>query len=476
MADQTLAQVVRAKYPGTYDQLSDQELEAKVRATYPGVYDHVPTTPTTPTAPTKPLAFDPQELVTKAGKGLAEGFVDVVNPMSYIRAGQGILEGIKAMPAYVRGFTLEDVGRAKDALIATAQDPEAMGRIAGNIMGTKVIPGATLNGVNTAAHYVAEHPQVGRLGGGLAGMAAGGGFGGRFIGAGIGGLTVPPLAAKVAAVTDRLKAATQGAPEIIPSDVSTIPADLRGTYAELQKYNPDVAKRWLDQQLNPPPPKPVKPLPRLTSQAPAKPVETPPATSAPAATASVKPDTVKLFRGESETGTPGPNAGQYFTTNPLTAIGYAKRGGGVGRTLTIELPAEEAAKYFDPNGPEDGSHILPPEVAAKAQPIGGTVAVISQHPPGTTGPSGAPQRSSPGAGAPWRKNPPSAAPAVTTPPPPAAVPLTSDEGMAAAKALFEKAGVTPNRGELSWVSEWLQRGGTPAEVLSRALTARQRTP
>lgn len=41
---QTLAQLVKAKYPGTYDQLSDTELEAKVIAKYPGVYDAVPKT------------------------------------------------------------------------------------------------------------------------------------------------------------------------------------------------------------------------------------------------------------------------------------------------------------------------------------------------------------------------------------------------------------------------------------------------
>lgn len=44
MADQTLAQLVRSKYPGVYDKLSDQELETKVRAKFPGGYDKVPST------------------------------------------------------------------------------------------------------------------------------------------------------------------------------------------------------------------------------------------------------------------------------------------------------------------------------------------------------------------------------------------------------------------------------------------------
>jgi len=42
---QTLAQLVRSKYPGVYDSLSDADLEAKVKAKYPGVYDQLPTTP-----------------------------------------------------------------------------------------------------------------------------------------------------------------------------------------------------------------------------------------------------------------------------------------------------------------------------------------------------------------------------------------------------------------------------------------------
>lgn len=45
----TLAQRVRSKYPGVYDDLSDAELDAKVRAKYPGVYDDIPKSETTKT-------------------------------------------------------------------------------------------------------------------------------------------------------------------------------------------------------------------------------------------------------------------------------------------------------------------------------------------------------------------------------------------------------------------------------------------
>lgn len=48
MADQTLAQLVRAKYPGSYTNLSDQDLEAAVLKKYPGTYDKVPRTAAAP--------------------------------------------------------------------------------------------------------------------------------------------------------------------------------------------------------------------------------------------------------------------------------------------------------------------------------------------------------------------------------------------------------------------------------------------
>lgn len=39
---QSLAQMIRAKYPGSYDDLSDQDLDTKWRAKYPGAYDDIP--------------------------------------------------------------------------------------------------------------------------------------------------------------------------------------------------------------------------------------------------------------------------------------------------------------------------------------------------------------------------------------------------------------------------------------------------
>lgn len=44
MPEHTIAHRIRAKYPGTYDDLSDSDIESKVTEKYPGVYDDLPRT------------------------------------------------------------------------------------------------------------------------------------------------------------------------------------------------------------------------------------------------------------------------------------------------------------------------------------------------------------------------------------------------------------------------------------------------
>lgn len=85
MQQQTLAQLVRAKYPGAYDDLSDQQLEASVKAKYPGQYDDIPTTkPPTPPKDTfltslgrsiipTPIGGVPLAVMAKAAPAVAAG-------------------------------------------------------------------------------------------------------------------------------------------------------------------------------------------------------------------------------------------------------------------------------------------------------------------------------------------------------------------------------------------------------------------
>lgn len=73
----TLAQKVRAKYPGVYDDLNDQVLEAKVIAKYPGVYDDIPKTQTAAKVESAPppaqdggMLETAKDLAIGAGKGV----------------------------------------------------------------------------------------------------------------------------------------------------------------------------------------------------------------------------------------------------------------------------------------------------------------------------------------------------------------------------------------------------------------------
>lgn len=85
---QTLAQLVRAKYPGVYDSLSDADLEAKVKAKYPGVYDHLPTSQAAPSTPSEDMGLGgPIDLVRGIGAGLAS---TVYHGGDLIRRGLGM--------------------------------------------------------------------------------------------------------------------------------------------------------------------------------------------------------------------------------------------------------------------------------------------------------------------------------------------------------------------------------------------------
>lgn len=49
---ETLAQRIKAKYPGVYDHLAEADLETRILKKYPGVYDHLPRSTTASQAPT----------------------------------------------------------------------------------------------------------------------------------------------------------------------------------------------------------------------------------------------------------------------------------------------------------------------------------------------------------------------------------------------------------------------------------------
>lgn len=89
MSQQTLAQLVRAKYPGAYDDMSDQQLEASVTAKFPGVYDDIPKTAAAqaqqPAAPPRdpmrdamrgPIADTQKPIADQVSAGIGKGIVN----------------------------------------------------------------------------------------------------------------------------------------------------------------------------------------------------------------------------------------------------------------------------------------------------------------------------------------------------------------------------------------------------------------
>lgn len=72
---QTLAQMVRAKYPGAYDDMDDAALESAVKAKFPGIYDDLPTSQQPKRAEAQPGVLG---TMADLGIGAAKGVGDTV--------------------------------------------------------------------------------------------------------------------------------------------------------------------------------------------------------------------------------------------------------------------------------------------------------------------------------------------------------------------------------------------------------------
>src|SRR5260370_24868680 len=106
-ASQTLPAMVRAKYPGVYDDLTDQQLDTQVRAKFPGVYDDIPKVSAVPAA--NPL----EQMGPRAQGGYTvsdapEGFVSrtirgMVHPSPGQQAAQDVLQFATGLVGAGRG-------------------------------------------------------------------------------------------------------------------------------------------------------------------------------------------------------------------------------------------------------------------------------------------------------------------------------------------------------------------------------------
>lgn len=167
---QTLAQTVRAKYPGQYDDLSDSELEAKIDAKYPGAYNDLPRSGKAPSGPLRIEAgmtggAGGEQPKPGAGARFAEGVWKNVNPVNIV---SGIAGAIMHPPTTMKAAWDQMAAEREKAQQADLQDrySEAMGhRLAGII--PFVGPAAAASG-----EKIAEGDVAGGLGEGVGLLAA----------------------------------------------------------------------------------------------------------------------------------------------------------------------------------------------------------------------------------------------------------------------------------------------------------------
>lgn len=153
-----LAQMVRAKHPGAYDDLDDQALDRMVRAKYPGAYDDIP---------------GPDQ----AGSGPVSRFVsgawEMLNPVPMVEAALSPIETGKALlgaqeQTALKGLQAEQEGRGAAAVayklasgvpilgplaagIAERASDGDLAGAAGNVAGIVAAPGAYLKAGKLAA-------------------------------------------------------------------------------------------------------------------------------------------------------------------------------------------------------------------------------------------------------------------------------------------------------------------------------------
>ena len=131
----TLAQKIRAKFPGVYDDLSDTDLESKITAKYPGVYDDITKTATggttattsaaTPTAVTPPRTYlDTAEDVAKGfAKGAARTVLGAGELVNMIPGVQSTVDRLYGQP----GLSAQAFKEAHQATAAT-NTPQMVGK------------------------------------------------------------------------------------------------------------------------------------------------------------------------------------------------------------------------------------------------------------------------------------------------------------------------------------------------------------
>ena len=200
MPQHTLAEMVRAKYPGVYDDLTDEQLEAAVLAKYPE-YGDLPRTPP-PGQPATPIGL--RENITRA-MGLEQERVgsgqDVLTGIGKSLAGTAIGLGELAGSAGLNrltGATPETFEAARQAFAEPVGTEQQIGKTAGEI-GQFFVPASRAAKGATWARAGMEALKDVAVGAGQTGSLVGG------VAAGAGSLAGPATAAVAGKVGSRLQ-------------------------------------------------------------------------------------------------------------------------------------------------------------------------------------------------------------------------------------------------------------------------------
>lgn len=145
----TLAQKIKAKYPGAYDDVPDAELESRVLAKYPGVYDDVPRTPTTPPqdAPARTWGDTAADVALGVGKGAANT-VTGLGALAY-RYVPGVRQASDAVQRAAFGDVIPGdqlMTSAQTTLLAPTNTPQQVG-FAGEQLAEFFVPAAKVGQV-----------------------------------------------------------------------------------------------------------------------------------------------------------------------------------------------------------------------------------------------------------------------------------------------------------------------------------------
>lgn len=139
----TLAQLIRAKHQGVYDDLSDEQLERSVKSKYPGVYDDMPTSslPTRPvsaedfTGPERSTGDKALAAVKGFGRQLIGGTVAAAKALSDLQRGTlgGDIEAHRRTGERLRGMIGAQAGEFRKAANAPTLS-EAVGHTAAGLV------------------------------------------------------------------------------------------------------------------------------------------------------------------------------------------------------------------------------------------------------------------------------------------------------------------------------------------------------